>query len=188
MTDEQNWRFDVDDVGQSDENEADTSVEEESDEQTQTIHVDNSSQNRQFVSIISFFLLPISTISVYTFLKEGVILSVLTTLFGNSTVALAATKALWVIGFGVVGIISVAGIVLFLNALFVAGIGLTASQLNYKVALLGTSVYAIATASALTVFSTLPFLVGFVLALNLISVVFTLTLSLIGGVYATVMA
>lgn len=186
MSDKQNWQFSVGDVGESEQSGANNSNEEEADGQTQTIQVDSSSQSRQVVSIISFFLLPISTVSVYTVLKEGAVLSMLTSILGESTVALVATKAFWVIGLGVLGTLSVATIIILLNILLI--VTSNASQTNYTVALVGTIFYTLATASTLTTFSTLPFVVGFVLALHLISASVTIAIMLIAVIYATFMA
>jgi len=186
MSDEQNWKFDTSDVGESEQSGTDNPIEEEDGEQTETVQVDNSPQNRLIVSIVSFFLLPISAISIYTVLKEGAVLSMLTGILGNSTVALVATKAFWVIGLGTLGALSVTVAIIIVNILLVATS--RASKTNYTIALFGAIFYILATASTLTAFSALPFLVGLVLAVHLISISIGITLMLISGIYGSIMA
>lgn len=163
MTDNENWQFDLEDLGNSDGDSDDSSS------------FDSSSFSTLGISSV---LMPISVLGIVTFLQESVMVASLSAI-GFTGLALEALVA----AFSVLGLLTVGGIALIAGltviALFVA---LIKRSVVATVAFLLGFIYLGGAFTIATVFlGGLPLLVGYVIASTMLLYLTFLAVAFLGG-------
>lgn len=145
---------------------------------------DNNSTNMTGNNLgTGLLLLPFSIIAVYAFVAESTVLSAIGSIIGAGGLAIAITKAFWIVGFILVGVIGIVALLVAINIL--AAIG-KQNAVNAAIAILGGGYLAIGAAGAMFIFTSVPFLVGFILMTNLLVYTALLLAFLVAVLAATV--
>lgn len=154
--DEQTWKYSVDDLHE----EQDT---------TEGPGMSESQTGRSFSDSVpsgtGLSLLPFTVLGAFTFVKESAVLAALQGLLGTGGLALAVTKALWVVGASIaggLGLIAAIGIVAFIIA-----VG-KQSGTHAIISVISIGMLGVLWAGANFIFTELPLLVGAILTFNIL--------------------
>jgi MFS family permease len=149
------FRFDVDDVGPDSETETDES------------DLELGESFKDGFSFTSLAILPFTVFAVYAFLSKSAVITALTALFGGaSTAAAVVGTGLWVVGAIVVAAI---GVLAFLSVASVLIGMVQRSRSKVGLGFLGGLYFGIGYVGAVTLFPSLPVLIGFMLTTTIVA-------------------
>jgi hypothetical protein len=174
MSDNEDWKFSLEDLGSSDSNNGgDSSLGSGGSSSASTLG-------------ISTTLMPFSILGVVAFLQKSVVVSSLSAIGLSGAALSAVTAAFWLIGLTTVAGI---GVIALLTAYALLAGAIGRSGFTFGLGLLGTLYFGAASAVAIYVFGNLPLLVGFVLSSTLLIYAGLLAVVLIfGGVVLSLTA